>query len=125
MPRHNAPEALHRRVVKLAASNARYKRRVKKLRGLLDERTERLQDLWGTLQDVQREVGRVWPTGEPGDWDTLLTALKALTQDYVDREQFVHKLDIRNALLREELERILKPKPPWWARAWRKLRRRP
>ncbi len=102
MDRHDAPEDLKRRIDKLATSNARYKKRVKKLRGLLDERTTRLEAFWGTLQDVQRVVGRVLPTGEPGDWEALLKSLKALIQEHVEYELLIHKMDTQNSLLKED-----------------------
>lgn len=121
MKRHNSLEDLQRRTQKLAASNARYKTRVKKLRGLLDERTDRLQALWGHLTDVQREVGRVWPTGEPGDWETLLHGVKALVQDYVDLGLLVRKMDIRNALLKEEIAKLDPTSVSWLVRMRRFL----
>ena len=105
MKRHDSPEDLQRRIAKLVASNARYKARVKKLRQLLDERTERLQDLWGLLTDVHREVGYLRPVGEPGDWDSVVDQLRLVVEEYRVLHCTVKTQRVRYECLVEELKK--------------------
>lgn len=105
MSRHDSIEALQRRITKLVASNGRSKARAKKLRGLLDERTERLQALWGHLTDVQRLVGYIRPVGEPGEWDEVVESLERMVEEYRHLHCTVKKLDIRLSVLREEMKK--------------------
>lgn len=105
MKRHNTTENLQRRIDKLESSNVRYKARVKQLRHLLDERTDRLQDLWGLLTDVHRQVGYLRPVGGPGDWDSVVDQLRLIVEEYRVLHCTVKTQRIRYEVLEEELKK--------------------
>ena len=100
---HSDSESLRRRLDKLEASNARYKTRVKKLRTLLDERTEKLTELWGCLDDIKREIERIRPDGEPGDWKALVDTVRKVASEY---KALSSRQDVIEDRLEEAMRRV-------------------
>jgi hypothetical protein len=125
--RHDTPEELKRALDKKAEALKRQRSRSKKLRILLDTRTKKMVTLWGALDDIRRDVGRVASDlPDPGDWTSLVQSVRELVNDYVTLKFALSREAVRAALLEERLREEQEKAPGLflYVRRWLQRRRK-
>jgi hypothetical protein len=125
--RHDTPEELKRAIDKKAEALKRQRSRSKKLRILLDTRTKKMVTLWGALDDIRRDVGRVASDlPDPGDWTSLVQSVRELVNDYVTLKFALSREAVRAALLEERLREEQEKAPGLflYVRRWLQRRRK-